>query len=124
MKPMVGQQLTVNLATAAAGASRLALMQARATAGDCDLTAQARLIGREEGFIYQNGTWITDTTLVPPIPDATFQQFVGLFTDAITYTCVPPGSGWRVAVDRDSDGFANFDEILNGTNPADATSHP
>jgi hypothetical protein len=38
-------------------------------------------------------------------------------------TAVPVGSGWRIAVDRDADGFANLDETLLGFDPANAASH-
>jgi hypothetical protein len=39
------------------------------------------------------------------------------------YTCVAPGSGSRMALDRDADGAWNGDELLAGTDPADAGSH-
>jgi hypothetical protein len=29
-----------------------------------------------------------------------------------------------MALDRDGDGFADADEVLHGTNPADPNSHP
>lgn len=39
-------------------------------------------------------------------------------------TCVPTGSGMRIALDRDEDGALDGDEITAGTNPADAASVP
>ena len=42
----------------------------------------------------------------------------------LTFTCVPPGSGVRIALDRDLDGFYDTDEIEVGSDPADATSVP
>ena len=39
-------------------------------------------------------------------------------TNRVTFTCVPPGSGIRMALDRDRDGRFNRDEIDAGTNPA------
>jgi DNA-binding beta-propeller fold protein YncE len=124
MKPIVGQQTTLTGSNAAAVASRIALLESQAGAGNCDLVATAELLGRSAGFLYQNGAWVSDSTAIPPIPDATFRSLAGLFTDAITMTAVPPGSGWRIAVDRDADGFANLDEILAGTDPANPASHP
>jgi hypothetical protein len=37
---------------------------------------------------------------------------------------VPPGEGYRVGIDRDADGFADGDELIAGTNPADPSSYP
>src|SRR5690606_13252605 len=41
-----------------------------------------------------------------------------------TYTCHPPGTGNRAAIDRDAAGVADGDEIDEGTDPADPTSVP
>jgi hypothetical protein len=41
---------------------------------------------------------------------------------ALTYTCVPPGSGVRIGTDRDEDGSLDRDELDAGKNPADAVS--
>jgi hypothetical protein len=38
---------------------------------------------------------------------------------ALTYTCVPPGEGNRLALDRDGDTLFDRDEIDAGTDPAD-----
>ena len=37
----------------------------------------------------------------------------------VTYTCVPPGEGVRLGLDRDGDGVFDRDEIDAGTDPAD-----
>jgi hypothetical protein len=42
----------------------------------------------------------------------------------VTFTCVPPGSGYRLGVDRDGDGHRDGDELLAGSNPADPNDHP
>ena len=42
----------------------------------------------------------------------------------LTFTCTPPGTGVRLGLDRDGDGYADGDEILAHTNPADPSSHP
>src|SRR4029078_8220020 len=42
----------------------------------------------------------------------------------LTYTCVPPGSGTRVGIDRDEDGYFDRDEIDAGSHPADPGSIP
>jgi hypothetical protein len=40
----------------------------------------------------------------------------------LTYSAVPPGSGPRIGVDRDADGWYDADEIDAGTDPADPLS--
>src|SRR5262249_11089591 len=42
----------------------------------------------------------------------------------ITFTCVPPGSGIRIGVDRDLDGVFDSREIDCQTDPADPQSFP
>jgi len=46
LKPIVGQQITLTHANAAVGGPRVALLEQRAAAGDCDLVAKARGGGR------------------------------------------------------------------------------
>src|SRR5262249_22746682 len=42
----------------------------------------------------------------------------------VTFSCVPPGSGTRLGIDRDGDGFLDQDELDAGKNPADPNSFP
>jgi YVTN family beta-propeller protein len=42
----------------------------------------------------------------------------------LRFTFVPKGSGARIALDRDGDGFPNRTEIENGADPADANNIP
>jgi len=44
--------------------------------------------------------------------------------EPVTFTCVPPGDGGRSALDRDLDGYLDGDELLAGSDPASAQSHP
>ena len=41
-----------------------------------------------------------------------------------TFTCVPIGSGRRVAIDADLDGHLDGDELAAGSNPSNAASTP
>lgn len=43
--------------------------------------------------------------------------------DVLTYTGVPPGSGRRLGIDRDRDGFLDHAEVLAGADPADPRSN-
>ena len=44
--------------------------------------------------------------------------------EEVTYTCVPPGSGYRIGIDRDEDGVLDLDEVSAGTDPAGNFSRP
>jgi hypothetical protein len=44
--------------------------------------------------------------------------------EPITFTCVPPGDGFRSALDRDLDGILDGDEQLVGSHSADPRSVP
>lgn len=43
---------------------------------------------------------------------------------ALTYSCVPPGSGRRIGIDRDADLMLDGDERDAGSDPGDPTSLP
>ena len=123
MRPVVGQQATLTASSSAAVASRLALFEAQAAAGNTDLVVRGRIGERDTGFVYANGAFLADTAGIS-LTDAQLQAVVGELTDALTFTCVPPGSGYRIGVDRDGDGYADGDELLRGSDPADPNSTP
>jgi sugar lactone lactonase YvrE len=124
LRPVVGQQSTLTATDAAALATRLALFEAQAALGNTDLVVRGNILGRDAGFVYSNGKFVGDSSLVPPLTDAQLRGLVGTWTESLTFTAVPPGSGWRIGIDRDGDGYADGDEALYGTNPADPRSHP
>src|SRR4029079_12808483 len=116
---------TLSLETAQAAAPRIALLIARAEAGDCDLVARGTLGNRSVGFMYVGGgSFQTDRRAAPRVSSAVV-QFLGLWPrQEITYTCTPPGSGHRMAIDRDEDGFLDGDEADAGSDPADPHDIP
>jgi len=110
LAPIVGQQITLTARNEAAVAPRIALLEARAAvpfnskaiagaATECDLVAKVVLFGRPTGFLYDptkhvfasvDGKNIT-------LPDEALRLLARLPGHEITYTCVPPGSGQRIA---------------------------
>jgi hypothetical protein len=94
-------------------------------AGDCELVAKAQLLSGEAGFRYAGaGQFNSDRRAAPPITDAALRAKATQFGRPVTYTCVPLGSGERIGVDRDSDGFWDGDERAAGTDPAAPASTP
>jgi hypothetical protein len=125
LAPIVGQQATLSGVGDTAAELRVDLLIARADAGECDLVAKVRRHGDEEGFLYQQGagTFLRDRAASPAI-SATALRAIAASGKALTFTCAPPGSGVRMALDRDSDGALDGDEADALTDPADPASVP
>jgi len=117
LAPIVGQQLTLrasNLFTG--GLGRLDLLLDQAELGSCELVAKTKVGSWELGYVYENGQFTTSFSGAPAVPVHKLRLLSILLP--VTYTCVPPGSGYRIGVDRDGDGVRDGDELLLGTNPA------
>ena len=101
--PIVGQQVTLTAAGGADVNARINLLEARAKAGDADLVVNGLLIS----FLYNpsTGEFILDRANAQEWPDPLVRALAQL--SPVTFTAVPPGSGWRIGIDRDSDG--NYD---------------
>jgi DNA-binding beta-propeller fold protein YncE len=126
LAPIVGQQITLNGKNALAVSPRIDLLVQRAAAGECDLVAKGREGARVAGYLYQPGagTFLQDRAGAPPLPRVLLSLKALLPKHEITFTCAPPGSGVRMGIDRDSDGFRDGDELTFGSDPADPTSTP
>jgi len=125
LAPVVGQQATVTSSADAAVTARVALLAARAAAGECDVVAKGILAGEARGWVrLADGTFRSDRAAEVPIALATLQAQASTAGQQRTFTCVPPGSGERIGVDRDDDGALDRDELDAGTDPADPNSFP
>ncbi|WP_257459606.1 YncE family protein [Archangium lipolyticum] len=125
LAPIVGQQVTLTVTNTTVVAPRLNLLVARANVGECDLVAKGRVGGKEVGFLYlRNGQFASDRVAHPSLSDAALRAAVVSGGGALTYTCTPPGSGRRIGIDRDLDGFLDGDERVAGSNPADPLNTP
>ncbi len=125
LAPIVGQQITLTAGSSAAVGSRVDLLRQRADAGECDLVAKTEVGDVEAGFLYVgSGLFKSDRRALPPVTSATLQFLATHGGRPVTYTCVPLGSGERIGVDRDGDGFWDGDERDAHTNPADPASTP
>lgn len=112
--PAVGYQFS--LAQGNAGSAEvladLALLTTRATAGDLDLTAHGRIDGVRTSLLYEpvSSQFISEQPGVPSLTAPQLLAKASSNTAALVFTGVPPGSGQRIALDRDLDGIANGSE--------------
>jgi DNA-binding beta-propeller fold protein YncE len=125
LAPIVGQQITLTASSSAATYARVQLLRQRADAGECDLVAKTELLGAEAGFVYIGaGLFKSDRRALPPIGVTALLLLATHAGHPVTYTCTPPGSGVRIGVDRDEDGFWDGDERAAHSDPADPSSTP
>jgi DNA-binding beta-propeller fold protein YncE len=125
LAPAVGQQVTLTASNSAAAGGRVNILRQRADAGECDLVAKATISGDEAGFLYVgSGLFVRDRRGQPPITATALRALAKDAGRPVTYTCVPPGSGERIGVDRDEDGSWDGDERRAHTDPADSNSRP
>src|SRR6185369_11951415 len=103
LAPIVGQQITRTDTNGATVDPRITLLEQRADAGECDLIVKGRFGGEDRGMIYVGGgQFQTDRADDPQQSDATVRAFSNTAGQELTFTCVPPGSGVRLGIDRDN----------------------
>jgi hypothetical protein len=123
--PIVGQQATIHVTSSTNVSNRVDLILARADLGECDVVVRGIIAGElRGGFRLPDGTFQMDREDEAPMLEADFRLLALNPGQEMTYTCVPPGSGLRIGIDRDEDTFFDRDEIDDGTDPADPTDFP
>ena len=98
--PVVGQQVTWRPGVPDAVESRLTLLKSQAQITTirpaCDLVARATIAGiAHSGLLLADGTWRMRSGA--RIDDAALRAMASI-TQPITFTCLPPGNGKRVAL--------------------------
>ena len=124
LAPVVGQQVTRSAAVTTGG-GRLDLLITRATQfGECDIVVKGTIAGEERGGWLTPAGFQLDRAAETPIADADLRLVAEAPGNVSTYTCVPPGSGVRMGVDRDEDGVFDRDELDVSSDPADPRRTP
>ncbi len=125
MAPVVGQQVTRTFTNGSVANPRINLLVARAAAGECDVVVKGMIAGAARGAVrLASGAFATDRESEGTFTQAQLLDLVTGSTSEQTWTCAPPGSGERIGIDRDEDGFRDRDELDQGTDPASAASYP
>jgi len=117
--PVVGQQTTLTDSNGGTVGSRIDLLIATATAGECDLVVHGSIGGEARGWYFDGALFESDLSSEAPLADVALRALAATAGQELTYTCTPPGSGVRIGLDRDGDGIYNRDEVALGSNPAD-----
>jgi YVTN family beta-propeller protein len=103
LAPIVGQQITLTSTNAGTVGQRINLLLARAAQGECDVVVKGNLLSEQRGWHrLANGQFQSDRAEL--LTDAELRGHATTAGQERTYTCVPPGSGQRIGVDRDEDG--------------------
>jgi len=127
LKPAVGQQVSVSPTTVADATviGRIDLLIGRDDAGQCDLVAKGVLSGMARGWVYAGGNnFRSDRNGEALVDKTTLRLQAAVAGQDLTFTCVPPGSGQRIGIDRDEDSYFDATEADMGTDPADPASIP
>ncbi|RYD34611.1 MAG: hypothetical protein EOP86_10550, partial [Verrucomicrobiaceae bacterium] len=113
--PAVGRSRTVTGVPVAGSPAEtdLALLETRASAGDCDLTVQGRTGGRLRSFVWDktSSRYQPDRTGEPALTRAQLLQSLG-DGDALTFSGTLPGFGLMRSLDRNGNGIPDNDEAL------------
>jgi len=129
-KRFLGKDASCTAPTACFGptgpSDRIDLLRQRAEANECDLVVKGTRTGLARAWLYRpvQDDFVSDRVLEAPLSDAALRQLADAPDTGLTYTCVPPGSGTRIGLDRDEDGFRDRDELDAGSDPADPGSTP
>ncbi|MEZ4402364.1 MAG: hypothetical protein R3B06_20230 [Kofleriaceae bacterium] len=111
LAPIVGQQITVAGPGDAAALARVALLRSRADVDECDLVVSAGGGRTQRGYLYTGSArYAPDRSGRPPVTEQALVWWAGVRRQPLTFTCVPPGSGFRIGLDRDDDGVLDGDQ--------------
>lgn len=113
LAPAVGQQVTLTPAGGAEVNARIDLLKARASTNynsltvggnvpECDLVVKARVSGSSRGAVFEPGSGLFRDDQNNLVSDAVIRS-LATSSGPVTFTCVPPGSGTRMGIDRDRD---------------------
>ena len=123
LAPIVGQQITLYEGSSKAMNTRVGLLQQRAktpfvskilggTTRECDLIARGKIANKNRNYLYLPGqnAYRPDHSSEQVIPARQLRKLARQNGNSLTFTCAPPGSGYRMSLDRNQDGVYNRNE--------------
>ena len=122
--PAVGRQVTFDGTPYPEGESRVDTLRAQADLEHCDLIARGRIDEIPRSWLYLGGdAWQPDLDTAPNVTTTELLATAGPSAE-LTVLGVPEGSGFRMGIDRDRDGYRNANEVLAGSDPGNPSSTP
>ena len=135
LAPIVGQQVTLTAANADAVGPRIDLLIQRAETdypdvdrapnNECDLIVKGIVGGAPRGWwMSAPGVFTSDKSTEPTLSDTDLRQLAANTAgQELTYTCVPPGEGLRLGIDRGGVGdLSQPDGIRDAEQCGDVTA--
>ena len=109
LAPIVGQQVTLSASASEQQLSKAELLLRRAQRMECDLFATGMIDGVYRGVMHLgNNDWQSDKKEQTFTTDQ-LDKLLEEEGNRLTFTCAPPGSGYRMAIDKDLDGIYDLD---------------
>ncbi|WP_106892851.1 beta-propeller fold lactonase family protein [Ahniella affigens] len=103
--------------------ARLSTLQTLANAGTIGLIAERNVAGVSRGYVYiTQGFMLADRE--NDFVDLTALRDAATAASVVTFTAVGARTAYRAGVDRDSDGFLDWNETNAGSSPDNAASLP
>jgi hypothetical protein len=126
LAPIVGQQITLESSTFKSALDRFMILVKRADSGDGDLVLFGLAEDTVRGWLYlgEDGgkRHFQSDRRKERVLLSELEATVASGKAVLTAMIVPPGSGRRIAIDRDEDGALDRDELDHGSDPADPAS--
>ena len=129
LAPIVGQQATLTDTSGTDVDARIILLIQRANSvnylgpdgvvvPECDLIVKGVVDGEARGWLNVGGNDFESDKAAEPIWTRTDLEAAAAFADQpLTFTCVPPGSGRRMGIDRDRDRSLDGDDFAPTAKP-------
>ena len=124
--PIVGQQITLNATNYDADENsdspaeeRVALMLGQADAGRNEVIASIHETSGDSAALYDGNNFALNAAAGGTLSVQAIKDIVVVAGQTVTFTAVPPGSGTRMALDRDEDGVLDGDDVCPAHADAD-----
>jgi YVTN family beta-propeller protein len=116
MAPIVGQQVTVTASNAGQSdvVNRVNLLVARSKVSfplpECEVVAKSVVGGVLKGWVLNSaGNFVPNKSTEAAVTQSQLISQTATAGSPVTFTCVPPGNGTRIGVDRDANGVLDRD---------------